>query len=156
MRIVEAGHLFTKYTFAHFKIQMDDVERVEILESEADLDDKAHTVCLCQREILICDLDKQLSSVKILHHDDDGGGAGVAVHIPDDVLVAQTLQDGNLLGSQLSVGSPPCLDELGGKTFLRFHFPNKMHHSKPALAELIIKRLLQQSMLRIQNNQEEV
>ena len=147
---------FTKYTFAHFKIQMDDVERVEILETKAELADKANTVSLSQREILICYLDKQLSSIKILHHDDDGGGAGVAVHIPDDVLVAQTLQDGNLLGSQLSVGSPPCLDELGGKTFLRFHFPNKMHHSKPALAELIIKRLLQQSMLRIQNNQEEV
>ena len=135
---------------------MDDTERVEILDPEADLTDKHDTVRLCKDEILVSYLDKQLPSVKILHHDDDGGGAGEAVHIPDDVLVAQTLQDGNLLGSQLSVGSPPCLDELGGKTFLRFHFPNKMHHSKPALAELNIKRLLQQSMLRIQNNQEEV
>ena len=122
---------------------MDDAEGVEILEPEADLADKAHTVSLSQREILICDLDKQLPSVKILHHDDDGGGAGVAVHIPDDVLVTQTLQDGDLLVSQLSVGSSPSLDELGGKTFLRFQFPNQINHSKPALAELIKERLLQ-------------
>ena len=76
---------------------MDDTERVEILDPEADLTDKHDTVCLRKDEILVSYLDKQLPSVKILHHDDDGGGVWVAVHILDDVLVAQALQDGNLL-----------------------------------------------------------
>ena len=125
---------------------MDDAEGVEILDPEADLADKHDTGRLRQEEILVSDLDKQLPTVKILHHDDDGGGVRVAVHIPDDVLVVQVLQDGDLLVRQLSVGLPPGLDKLGGETLLRFHFPDKINHSEPALTELIKKRVLQQKI----------
>ena len=125
---------------------MHDAEGVEILDPEADLADKHDTGRLRQEEILVSDLDKQLPSVKILHHDDDGGGVRVAVHIPDDVLVVQALQDGDLLVCQLSVGPPSGLDKLGGETLLRFHFPNKINHPESALTELIKKKVLQQKI----------